>query len=118
MMLTQQVFAQASLLAGKLDEHQSDLLRFLCGISTSSLTARLKEGISPEDCKADFIAAASLYALAALNEAGQAGGVEEFRAGDLTVKRCGTDTPSRCLHQQAELIIMPFLKDRFSFRGV
>lgn len=115
MMLTQQVFAQAVLLAGQLDEQQSDLLRVLCQAAAASLTARLRDGITPEDCKAEFIAAASLYALAALNEAGA---VEEFRAGDLTLKRSGTDTASRCLQRQADQIVAPLMKDRFSFRGV
>ena len=117
-MMTNLVYAQASLLAGELEAKQSDLLEILCRAAVSGLESRLREGITAEDCKADFIAAASLYALAALNEAGQAGNVAEFKAGDLTVKRGGTDTASRCLQKQAELIITPFLQDRFSFRGV
>ena len=67
MTLTEQVFAQAALLAGELDGRQTNLLRLLCGASASSLTARLREGLTPEDCKADFIAAASLLALAQLD---------------------------------------------------
>lgn len=118
MMLTEATFAQAALLAGQLDEQQTQLLQLLCRVSCSSLASRLREGITPEDCKADFVAAASLFALAALNEAGQADTLEEFRAGDLTVRRSRTDTPSKCLHHQAELIIMPFLKDGFVFQGV
>ena len=115
MMLTQQVYAQAAILAGQLEEGQAELLRVLCEVAANSLTVRLRDGITPEDCKAEFIAAASLYALAALNEAAT---VEEFRAGDLTVKQGGADAASRCLHRQAELIIGPMLKDRFAFRGV
>ena len=118
MMLTDQVFAQAALLAGPLEERQSELLKILCQAASSSLKARLREGLTEEDCKADFVAAASLFALAALNEAGKTGGLEEFRAGDLTVKRSGMDTSSRCLQRQAELIIQPFLKDCFAFLGV
>jgi DNA polymerase-3 subunit alpha len=34
------------------------------------------------------------------------------------VKRSGMDTSSRCLQRQADLIIQPFLKDRFAFLGV
>ena len=118
MMLADQVFAQAQVLAGTLDSRQHDLLRVLCYGTTASLAHRLKDGLKPEDCKADFVAAASLYALAALNEAGRTGGLEEFRAGDLTVRRSGMDTSSRCLQRQADLIIQPFLKDCFSFVGV
>ena len=117
-MMTDLVFSQAALLAGQLDERQTELLKVLCQGAVSCLTARLREGLTPEDCKADFVAAASLYALAALNEAGKASDVAEFRAGDLTVKRSGMDTACRCLHRQAELIIQPFLKDSFAFLGV
>lgn len=118
MMLTEATFAQAVLLAGQLDERQTQLLQVLCHASCSSLASRLREGITPEDCKADFVAAASLFALAALNEAGKDNALEEFRAGDLTIRRNGTDTPSKCLQRQAELIIMPFLQDSFVFRGI
>ena len=118
MMLTEQIFAQAALLAGPLELQQTQLLKVLCQAAASGLANRLREGMTPEDCKADFVAAASLYALAALNEAGKTGGLEEFRAGDLTVKRSGMDTSSRCLQRQAAMIIQPFLQDRFCFVGV
>ena len=118
MMLTEQIFAQAALLAGPLEEQQTQLLKVLVQAAESSLRNRLRDGLTEEDCKADFVAAASLYALAALNEAGRTGGLEEFRAGDLTVKRSGMDTSSKCLQRQADLIIQPFLKDSFSFVGV
>ena len=117
MTLTEQVFAQAALLAGELDGRQTNLL---CGASASSLTARLREGLTPEDCKADFIAAASLLALAQLNGVDDDTQVEEFKAGDLTVKQGSKnrDAASQCLQRQAELMIAPYLKDGFSFRGV
>ena len=117
-MMTDLVFSQAALLAGQLDEKQTELLKVLCQGTVNTLTVRLREGLTAEECKADFVAAASLYALAALNEAKGASDVAEFRAGDLTVKRGGMDTASRCLHRQAELIIQPFLKDSFAFLGV
>ena len=110
MTLTEQVFAQAALLAGDLDERQTNLLKLLCGASVSSLTARLREGLTPEDCKADFIAAASLLALAQMNGVDDAQ-VEEFKAGDLTVKQGSKrrDAASQCLQRQAELMIAPYL---------
>ena len=116
MTLTEQVFAQAALLAGELDGRQTNLLRLLCGASASSL----REGLTPEDCKADFIAAASLLALAQLNGVDDDAQVEEFKAGDLTVKQGSKnrDAASQCLQRQAELMIAPYLKDGFSFRGV
>ena len=120
MMLKEQVFAQAMLLAGEQEPKKVELLRVLSAVSASSLAARLKEGLTPEDCKADFIAAASLYALASLNNAEDGTALQEFRAGDLTVKQGGgsRDAASRCLERQAEMIIAPYLKDRFAFLGV
>ena len=118
MLLTELVFAQAVLLAGQLNEQQNQLLQVLCNAACSSLTARMRDGFTPEDCKAEFVAAASLYALAALNEAGQTDRLEEFRAGDLTIRKNPSDAPSRCLYRQAELMMMPFLKDNFVFQGV
>lgn len=117
MTLAEQVYAQALLLAGDLEENQSALLRALSAAATASLTAQLRPGLTPADCKADFIAAASLLALASLNTAEN---LEEFRAGELTVKRTSAsrDAASRCLRRQAELMIGPYLKDRFAFLGV
>ena len=120
MTVSQQVYAQALLLAGDLDERQSQLLQVLCTAATSSLEARLREGITPEDCKADFVAAASLYALASLGDVEETVQVEEFKAGDLTVRqnRERRDAASNCLQRQADMMILPYLKDRFSFMGV
>ena len=118
MMLREQVFAQALLLAGEMDDGQVRMLDALCGASTASLTARLREGLTPEDCKADFIAAASLFALAALNTVTAGTQMEQIVAGDLTVRRGSRDAASQCLYNQAELMIAPYLKDWFCFRGV
>ena len=120
MTIAEQVFAQAALLAGQLDARQMDLLGLLCTAAASSLAARLRNGLTPEDCRADFVAAASLYALSALNSVEDVASVAEFKAGDLTVKTNGVarDAASRCLQHQAELVIMPYLKDNFAFLGV
>jgi hypothetical protein len=119
MTLKEQVYAQALLLSGDLEARQEELLKLLCGGVVSSLTTRLREGLRPEDCLADFIAAASLYALAALNSVTDSGSLEQISAGDLTIRKSGSgDAASNCLRNQAELMIAPYLKDRFSFLGV
>jgi len=118
MNLTDQIFAQALLLSGGLGARQEAMLKLLCRGAANSLERRLREGLTPEDCKADFVAAASLYALAALSGADEMDNMERITMGDLTLERSKTDTASNCLHNQAELIIAPYLKDRFSFRGV
>ena len=117
-MLTQQVYDQAALLAAPLEEKQEKLLMLLCEGEVCALRARLREGLVEEDCQQELVAAASLLALAALQEAEQSGTMAEFRAGDLTVKNRETDAASRCLRNQAEQIIAPFLRDCFAFQGV
>lgn len=118
MTLKEQVFAQAAVLTGQLEREQMDMLDALCTASTASLAARLRDGITPEDCKADFVAAASLFALAAMNRVAEGKDMAQIVAGDLTLRRNGGDAASRCLYNQAELMIAPYLKDRFAFLGV
>ena len=118
MTLTQQVYSQAVLVSGIDAKQQEMLLTVLCQSAVSGLRNQLRSGITPEDCKADFVAAASLFALAALESALEGSVGEEFRAGDLTVKRSGGSAASNCLFNQAELVIAPYLEDRFAFLGV
>ena len=119
-MMKELTFAQALLLTGELEDKRRELLRILSGAAVSSLELRLKEGIRPQDCAQDFVAAASLYAVAALVEAGEGSSVEEFKAGDLTVKTGTADREgaARALFRQAELLARPYLADSFSFVGV
>ena len=118
MSLTQQVYAQAVILAGDLTDHQRRVLEALCTAGTAALTARLRQGLTPADCKADFVAAASLMALAALDSVDEDRAVEQITAGDLTIRKGGKAAAVNCLRTQADLMMAPYLKDRFSFRGV
>ena len=118
MSLTDQIFAQAILLSGGLLPEREALLKILCRGAEASLANRLREGLTPDDCKADFIAAASLYALAALSGMDEMDRLEQITAGDITLKRSGSDAAANCLRYQAELMIAPYLADKFSFRGV
>ena len=118
MSLTDQIVPQACLLAGRLDDRDAELLRLLCQAAASSLASRLRPGLTPEDCRADFVAAASLFALAFMSQVAGDTNLEEVKVGDVTLKRKDADTASRCLHSQATLIIAPYLQDRFSFQGV
>ena len=118
MSLTDQIVAQACLMAGRLDDRDAELLRLLCQAAASSLATRLRPGLTPEDCRADFVAAASLFALASMSQVAGDTNREEVKVGDVTLKRKDADTASRCLHSQATLIIAPYLQDRFSFQGV
>ena len=118
MMITEQIYTQALLLAGEIPEEQKRMLQILCQGAASALGARLREGLTAEDCKADFIAAASLFALASLNSVDESRNLEVFQAGDMTLRRGKGDAASNCLRSQAQLIIAPYLQDSFSFRRV
>ena len=118
MTLKEQVFAQAVLMSGVDAAEQEVLLEVLCQSAVTGLTQQLIDGLTPEDCLADFVAAASLYALAALSEADVLMRVEQIQIGDMTLKRGGSTAAAACLRYQAELIMAPYLKDRFCFRSV
>lgn len=120
MMTAQQVFEAAAALAGELTAQQEHMLEALCGASLSSLSARLREGLVPEDCGDTFITAAALMALASLYGCTGEVPTEQITAGDFTIRK-GTSSREkavRCLTEQAEGMMVPYLKDRFSFRGV
>ena len=120
MSLIEQVRAQALLLAGELNEQQIQVLGVLCQAAASSLESRLRDGLTADDCKADFIAAASLLALAAMNSVAGEESAEQISVGDFSVRTSKNrgDAASNCLKAQAELMIAPYLKDRFTFLGV
>ncbi|MBP3673275.1 MAG: hypothetical protein J6J18_05545 [Oscillospiraceae bacterium] len=118
MTLQEQAYAQALLLAGDLTEYQTTMLNALCISNYTALEARLRDGITAEDCKVDLVSAVSLLALADLGCVGDEELVEQITAGDFTIRKKSGDAASNCLRAQAELIIAPYLKDRFCFQGV
>ena len=118
MSLTEQICAQTLLLTRDLEDGDEAMLQILCRCAEVSLQGKLRPGISPEDCKADFVAAASLYALAAMAEMDELNQMEQITAGDLTLRRGSKDAASCCLRYQAELLMMPYVKDTFAFMGV
>ena len=118
MTLTEQIYAQALVLIQDSEDDKLPMLEVLCRCAENSLRQMLREGITPEDCKADFVAAASLYALAALSEMDELAQMEQIKAGDLTLRRGSTDSAACCLRYQAEMMMTPYMKDRFNFMGV
>lgn len=118
MSLTEQIYAQCLVLTQDSTEVNQQLLRVLCRSAENALRQLLRDGITPEDCKADFIAGASLMALAALSETDDMANLEQIRTGDITLRRGSTDSAACCLRFQAEMIMRPYLKTAFSFVGV
>lgn len=117
--LDEQVCVQAALLAGELSEEKQALLELLCVSAADALAARLREGITPGDCQGSFVTAASFYALAALDGMDRETAIQEFRAGDLTVKEVSDGgSAAKCLRREAEVLMAPYFADRFCFQGV
>ena len=120
MSLLEQIQAHAQLMAGAVSPQQTQMLKTLCQAAASYLESRLRDGLTPEDCKADFVAAASLLALAGLTSYRAEDYSEQITVADFTMKTTSgyKDAAANCLKMQAELMIAPYLKDRFAFRGV
>ena len=118
MSLIEQIQAQALVLTQDSTDVNLPMLEVFCRSAENSLRQKLREGITPEDCKADFIAAASLLALAALSETDELAQVEQISAADMTLRRGSPDSAACCLRYQAELIMKPYLQDKFVFMGV
>lgn len=118
MTLVEQTLAQALLLAGQIDTSQEALLELFCRSAVTHITARLRQGLTPEDCRAAFVAAGALYALAALAETDPVAGMQRMQIGDVTLVPGGTSAATRCLRKQADLIISPYCVDCFVFQGV
>ncbi len=118
MSLLEQTYTQALLLSGLEDGTQGQLLQLFCRSALSSLTQKLRLGLTPDDCRADIVAAGALYALAALSEWEGQEAPQQMQLGDLTVKRASGNAAAQCLRSQGELIMAPYVQDRFSFRRV
>lgn len=117
MSLTDQVYSQARYMAPELTEEQESLLSAVCQAAVASLEARLRDELTVEDCQADLVTAAGMYAVAALSEMGDLSGVQQLTAGDVTVRR-GNNSGAEYLRRQARMLMAPYLKDGFSFVGV
>ena len=118
MSLTEEIYSQAGTLLQNTTDVNVTLLELFCRSAENSLRQNLRSGITPEDCKADFVAAAGMLALAAMSEMDEVAQMEQIQTGDLTLRRGDTDSAARCLRHQAQVLMKPYLKDHFSFVGV
>lgn len=112
------VMDQVIRIAGVEDPRQEAMLQLLCQAVVSELTAKLRTGLSPENCRADFAVSASLYVLAAWAETDDTVNLQHIQLGDLTVKPGGGESAARCLREHALRLLQPYCADGFSFRGV
>ena len=118
MILTERIVAQAKILIRDMEERDLPMLELLCRSAENTLKSKLREGIRAEDCIADFVAAAALFAVAAMTELDELAQMEMITAGDLTLRRKSGDAAACCLRYQAELLMTPYMADTFAFVGV
>ena len=118
--MSEEIVAMAQKLGHVADE-DLEILTALCQAAEAEVTARLREGLSPEDCGQSYVLGCAWLALAALaaNEAGNA--PLKFTAGEVSIQEESGDAVqrSRALRLQAETVLGPYLQDSgFVFQGV
>ena len=88
MTLIDEVYAHARVLAPQISGENQGILEAVCRSAAVSLKARLRDQL------------------------------EMITAGDLTLRRGSGTAAAECLRTQAELLMMPYVKDPFVFVGV
>ena len=112
--MTEEMAALAAKL-GKVDN--SEGLKTLCAAAGEELKGMLKRGVTPEDCPDAFVLAGAWLALGALETA--EGGVQSFRAGEVSIRKKDGPLRQKALRLQALQVMKPYIKDEgFTFRGV
>lgn len=122
MELSEDILTVALCFAGReLSEKEQGVLRTLCEAAEVRWKSRLREELSPEDCRGPFVTACAWTALAGFQggmEAGRSAPVS-FTAGDLTVRNGDADACGRSLEAQAQLLMEPYVEDgSFAFLEV
>lgn len=105
---------------GQVEPEEEEALSRLCEAAEAELTAKLKKGVSAEDCHGAFIIAAAWMALAGLCISRQEDGITAWSAGEVSVKR-GMDAGMQAAvyRGQAERLMAPYcVDDGLIFVGV
>lgn len=102
-------------------EAEQPLLTALCAAAETELTRRLREGLSQEDCGSAFPCAASLLAAAGILPCRIGGDVEQFSAGDVSLRTGGSRVceTAAAMRRQAASMMADYWEDgTFAFWGV
>ena len=87
-------------------EGERSVMTTLCQAALDRWESRLREGLSPQDCRGPFVTACAWSALGAMQGGWEAGAPASFTAGDLTVRLGGgTDAAARSLEAQAAALL-------------
>lgn len=103
-------------------ETEQAILETLCHAAEAEWVARLKSGVSPEDCGEAFLCAAAFTAAADFTVSRNSEGVESFTAGEISIRRNGSAegrSQADALRKTAERLMAPYAEtESFAFRGV
>ena len=93
------------------------LLKRLCEISAAQWEARLKDGVTAEDCRTVFVCAAAWMAVVGIYTQKSVTGwnIESFTVGDVSVKTTGLENTSQMsapqkLEWQARMLMRPLCR--------
>lgn len=103
------------------EESERPLLEALCTAAEAAAAERLKEGLTPEDCGVTYLCAAAMLAAAGLMPCRENGGVEQFTAGEVSIRTGGSDgcEEGASLRRQAAFLMADYWRDDgFAFVGV
>ena len=117
--MREEIYAIAAAIASPSAE-EADILELLCGAAEAELTASLRPGITAAGCREAFLCAAGYLAAAGLL-AGRGGAVEQFAAGEVSIRTGSTGNRGEELRSLAGRLMAPYSDggaDAFAFRGV
>ena len=116
----EQIFTLASIIVQP-TETEKPLLLALCTAAEAELGRRLRKDVKPEDCGDTFACAAALLAAGGLLPCRSGGDVEQFSAGDVSVRTGGGQVcdAAAAMRRQAAGMIADYCGDgEFAFLGV
>ncbi len=117
MSILEEIILQAKLMSNGLQEEEYPLLEAACRAAEINLSSNLREYFTPENIRKDFVSGAALMALATLSDFAAFRGVEQFTAGDVTI-RTGSKAAVNCLRLQAQVLMAPYMRPGVPFMGV
>lgn len=119
------MFEQISALAAAIaapTEAERPLLAALCTAAVEEASRKLRPGLAPEDCGEAFLCAAAMIAAAGLLSCRSGGDVEQFSAGDVSLRTGGSGDSGQAadaMRRHAAGMMGPYwMDDRFAFAGV
>ncbi len=116
----QSAYDLALLMTGSLSTTEQAQLALFCEAAYATYVRKLKPEQDPVDCEDALVNATAMLALASLADAGDLKGLEQFTAGEISIKlQSGSKSAaSDCLRTQAQLLMSPYLQYPMSFMGV